>query len=131
MTSQHQPVADAMERINRAWRAGAIDELRPLLHPDIAFAVPGFVATVQGRERFLAGFADFVANAKVHAFEKPETTASEVGDTGVVCVRFEMVYERGGARYRSTGRDLWVFQRAGDGWIAVWRTMLDLTDDPA
>jgi ketosteroid isomerase-like protein len=131
MTSEHQPVAEAMARINRAWLGGAIDDLRPLVHPDVVFVVPGFAASVQGRERFLAGFADFVANARVHQLDESDVVVSEVGDTGVVCVRFEMVYERGGARYRSTGRDLWVFQRDGAGWIAVWRTMLDLTDDPA
>lgn len=46
-------------------------------------------------------------------------------DTAVVTFRYEMVYERSGKRYHSTGRDLWVFQNQGNAWIAVWRTMLD------
>jgi hypothetical protein len=42
-----------------------------------------------------------------------------------------MVYERSGGRYRSTGRDFWIFARQGDAWLAVWRTMLDLAEQPA
>ena len=32
-----------------------------------------------------------------------------VGETAVVSFAFAMVYERDGASYRATGRDLWVF----------------------
>ena len=45
--------------------------------------------------------------------------------------RFEMVYARDGGRWRSTGRDLLMFERKGDSWLAVWRTMLDLAEEPA
>ena len=53
------------------------------------------------------------------------------GDTAVVTFRYDMLYERSGQRYRSTGRDLWVFQKQGRGWIAVWRTMLDMEENDA
>jgi hypothetical protein len=42
-----------------------------------------------------------------------------------------MVYERSGERYRSIGRDLWVFQNEGGAWIAVWRTMLEMEENSA
>jgi len=42
-----------------------------------------------------------------------------------------MVYERSGERSRATGRDLWVFVRQGGEWVAIWRTMLDLAEQPA
>jgi hypothetical protein len=42
-----------------------------------------------------------------------------------------MVYERSGQSFRSTGRDLWVFQQQIGGWLAVWRTMLDMAEEPA
>jgi hypothetical protein len=49
----------------------------------------------------------------------------------VAIFQYEMVYERSGERYRSTGRDLWVFQGEGDAWIAVWRTMLEMQEEDA
>jgi hypothetical protein len=42
-----------------------------------------------------------------------------------------MVYERSGGRFRSTGRDLWVFQSQFGSWIAVWRAMLDMDENAA
>ena len=51
--------------------------------------------------------------------------------TSVVSFAYEMVYERDGRRSRATGRDLWVFARQQGGWLAVWRTMLDLAEQPA
>ena len=42
-----------------------------------------------------------------------------------------MIYERSGERYRATGRDLWVFARQDGAWLAAWRTMLDLVEEPA
>jgi hypothetical protein len=42
-----------------------------------------------------------------------------VGDTAVVSFTYEMVYERAGNRSRATGRDLWVFVRQGDEWVAI------------
>ena len=53
-----------------------------------------------------------------------------IGDTAVVTFRFEMMYEREkDKREHSTGRDLWIFARDGDQWLAVWRTMLDVVDE--
>jgi hypothetical protein len=38
-----------------------------------------------------------------------------------------MVYERAAYREVSKGRDLWGFHRHDDRWMAVWRTMMELT----
>jgi hypothetical protein len=42
-----------------------------------------------------------------------------------------MVYERSGQRNRATDRDLWVFARDGGRWLAVWRAMLNIEEQPA
>jgi len=52
------------------------------------------------------------------------------GDTSVVTFRYEMIYERDGRKYHSSGGDLWVFQKNGEEWMAVWRTMLDVKEKP-
>jgi hypothetical protein len=49
----------------------------------------------------------------------------------VITFRYDMRYERSGDRYHATGRDLWVFHRENNAWIAVWRTMLDMQEEPA
>ena len=124
-------VADEMRLINSAWMGGRVDEMEASIHPDIVMALPGVASRVQGRDALLAGFRDFCNNAAVHEFHDRDMQIDIAGRTAVVTTQYEMVYERSGARYRATGRDLWVFERHGDSCIAVWRTMLDMQENAA
>ena len=127
--SKHEDAAAVMRRINGAWLDGRVEDLGPMLHPEIVMVFPGFAGRVQGREEFLAGFHDFRLNARVHNFSDRDLQLDVAGDTAVVSYEYEMVYERAGKRYRASGRDLWVFQRQDEAWIAVWRTMVDLKEN--
>ena len=124
----HQEVAATLKRLNDAWLQGRVDDLAPFLHPDVVMVVPGFAARVQGREAMIAGFRDFEDNARVHEFKERDTQIDVAGRTAVATVAYEMVYERGGEKYRATGRDVWVFEQQDQGWVAVWRTMLDAAE---
>jgi ketosteroid isomerase-like protein len=126
--SSPEDVAIVMRRINEAWLSGRTHDLAPLVHADIVMQFPGFAGRIQGREEFIAGFEDFRNDAVVHEFLDRDRQVDVAGNTAVVTFRYEMLYERSGKRHRATGRDLWVFQRQGDAWIAVWRTMFDLAE---
>jgi uncharacterized protein (TIGR02246 family) len=123
--------AAAMRRINDSWRAGDLDALASMLHRDIVMAVPGFVARAEGRDALLAGFRDFIENARTLEFHEHDLQADVVGDVAIVTFRYDMVYERAGARSAVSGRDLWVLQKHSGAWLAVWRTLLDLEEQPA
>ena len=129
--SKEQAVATAMEQINQAWLGGRVDEMASRVHPDIIMVVPGFSGRARGREGFLDGFRGFCQSATISEFKEEDRHIDIAGDTAVVTFRYAMVYEHSGQRYRATGRDLWVFQRAGGVWLAVWRTMLDLEETAA
>jgi ketosteroid isomerase-like protein len=129
--SKHDGASTAMRQINRAWLDGQVEDLAPLVHPEIVMVFPDFAGRIQGREDFLAGFRDFCRNATIQEFREHDRQVDVAGDTAVVTFRYDMVYERSGKRYRSTGRDLWVFQKQGGAWIAVWRTMLDMEENAA
>ena len=126
--SPREDVAAAMRQINQVWLDGQVQDLAPLVHTQIVMVLPDFSGRIQGRENFLAGFADFCRNATVHEYREHDLQVDVAGDTAVCTFRYEMVYQRSGQRYRSTGRDLWVFQKQGKAWIAVWRTMLDMQE---
>jgi hypothetical protein len=132
-TDAREDVAHALRRINRGWLEGRPREMSGLIHPEIAFIMPGFGGRTRGAEAFIAGFEDFCREAKTRSFEETDHQVDVIGETAVASYAFTMVYEREGSTYRATGRDLWVFGRpAGqDGWVAVWRTMLDLREEPA
>jgi uncharacterized protein (TIGR02246 family) len=129
-----RPRADveaAMQRINAAWLGGNLEDLAAVLHPDIVMVFPGFVGRVQGRDALVAGFEDFRDNARLEDFRESEIDIDVAGDTAVVTFLYEMLYERSSQRYRATGRDMWIFERRGPEWLAVWRTMLDVQETPA
>jgi uncharacterized protein (TIGR02246 family) len=123
--------AAAMQRINRTWLNRRPEDLAALFHPEITLVFPGFAGRALGREAIVAGFVDFCGNATVQEYRETDQQVDVVGDTAVVSFAYEMVYERSGQRSRATGRDLWVFIQQGGEWLAIWRTMLDLAEQPA
>ncbi len=129
--TMQEAVSAAMQRINRTWLDRRPEDLVPLLHPDMTLVFPGFAGRAEGREAIVASFADFCGNATVHEYREANHQADVIGDTAVVSFTYDMVYERSGKRSHATGRDLWVFVRQVGEWIAVWRTMLDLAEQPA
>jgi ketosteroid isomerase-like protein len=129
--SKREDVAAAMRLINQAWRNGQVEDLAQMVHPEIVMVFPDFTGSIQGREDFLAGFRDFCQNATIQEFREHDHHIDVAGDTAVVTFRYNMVYARSGERYHSTGRDLWVFQKQGRAWIAVWRTMFGIEENAA
>ena len=123
-----ETVLDAMTAINRTWLERRPQELASRFHPDITIVFPGFQGRTRGRDAAVAGFVEFCAAAEVLEYREVDPQAEVVGDTAVVSVRYEMLYTLGGTRYQAAGRDLWVFARHGEDWLAVWRTMLETTE---
>jgi uncharacterized protein (TIGR02246 family) len=124
----HAAVAAAMREINRAWLERNAQDIEQLVHPDVVMALPGSAQRVAGREAFVGGFRDFSENATVLHFQEDDLQVDVIGGTAVVSFAYEMTYERSGARYRATGRDMWVFEKRNRSWLAVWRTMLDVDE---
>jgi hypothetical protein len=127
---ENERVLDALRAINQAWLNGRPHEMSLLIHPDVTMVFPGFSGRIIGRDAFIAGFEEFCGSAKLRSFQDRDHQVDVVETTAVANFAFEMVYEREGSSYRATGRDLWVFARQDASWIAVWRTMLDLHEDP-
>ena len=119
-------VTNVLRQINQAWLTGRFDELESHVHPDFVLVHPGFAERNAGCDDFIEGHREFHNSATVHEFQESEHQVDVVGNTAVATFRFEMVYQRLGERYRSTGRDLWVLHLQGDEWLAVWRTILDV-----
>jgi uncharacterized protein (TIGR02246 family) len=128
--SEGNAVAATMDLINKAWLDGDPEAMAPCLHADIVMVFPGFEGRIAGRDSFIAGFHDFVDHAVVHEYQEAGRQIDTIGNTAVVTFSFKMIYERGGQKYRSTGRDVWIFQKTGTEWLAVWRTMLDVNEEP-
>ena len=122
-------VHNVMAAINRAWRENRPSEMYPYLHPDVTMALPSFRGKVEGRSVLLDGFSDFCTNARVLEYAERDEEVDVVGNVAVVHYHFDMLFERASSRVRSSGRDVWVFERVGGVWFAVWRTMVDVREE--
>ncbi len=128
---QSNDVATVLRKINQCWLEGRPRAMSPFIHPDIVLIFPGFAGRISGRDAFLDGFADFCENARTVSFQESEHQIDQVAGAAIASFHFDMVYEREGSRYHSTGRDLWVFTRHAGEWLACWRTMVDVREEPA
>jgi ketosteroid isomerase-like protein len=124
----HNQVGRTLKELNQAWVRGQFDRLRQFLHPDVVIATPGFGERVRGSDAYVSGHRDFVESATIHAFSESASEADIIEDIAVVNYRYELDYERSGKRYASTGRDLYVLRNTEDGWLVVWRTILDVDE---
>jgi len=118
-----------MRGIFRAWRDGRPADMKPHLDEGIVMVFPGSGERVQGAAAMLAGFEAFVARAVTESVDVVDRQVDVVGDQAIASYDYRMTYRRDGRRYRASGRDLWVFARQDGRWRAVWRTMLDLSED--
>ena len=123
-------VGETLTRINRIFREGGWRELESYVADDIVMVFPGFQGRSEGKEAFLAGFRAMAENAKVHEFEESDRQIDVFRDMAVASFAFEVVYQREGRKYKGSGRDFWVFERRGEDWRAVWRTMLEMHEEP-
>ncbi|MGH9773168.1 MAG: nuclear transport factor 2 family protein [Candidatus Acidiferrales bacterium] len=126
---QRGRVATLMQGINQAWLRNQITGLESKIHPDIVVVFPKFSGRSQGREAFIDAFRQFCQSTTVQEFRVEEQQIDVVGCTAAINYGYRMLYERSGVQYRSSGRDLWIFQLERGEWVAVWRTMLDIQED--
>lgn len=118
-----------LEEINTAWTAGRAADLAPYFHPDIVLVAPGFAQRTAGRDACIQSFADFSQNATVQDFTTADFFIDHWGDTAVATYRYDITYTMKDTQFHDTGTDLYVFQRNGGGWQAVWRTMTDVQSE--
>ncbi len=128
MNKIERQVHDTINAINDAWRSGKPAEMTAHLHPNIVMKLPGSSGQITGREALIASFKEFCTNAKVLEYKESDEQITVKGNCAVATISFEMLYERATYRERSKGRDIWVFEKDADQWVAVWRTMADLDE---
>jgi ketosteroid isomerase-like protein len=128
--NDQKELSAALDRIIKAGMNGRTDGLDRVLDDQVVMVFPGFDRRAQGKSAMIGGFEDFAANAEVHEHRETDEQIDVIGDIAVASYRFEIIYSRDSIIYRCTGRDLWVFQRSQGRWLAVWRTMLEMEEEP-
>jgi hypothetical protein len=116
-------VRHILARINDSWRYGQLDHLDECFHPDMVIVGPGYQELARGREACVAGYRAFLSDCAVRAYRESDLAIREWGGVAVATYTWEMDYEQGGRQPREVGTDLYLFERWGESWRAVWRAV--------
>ena len=124
-------VLRVLDRIQRAWREGPLEEMAPLLDPEITFVFPGFSMRLTGRDRLLESYREFLSSSRLRSYREDRRSVIGGRNAALVEIAFDMTYARDGQDWRVHGIELWGLERRGEGWIAFFRTMQELTEEKA
>jgi uncharacterized protein (TIGR02246 family) len=127
MDAIQQAVWRIIQQINAAWLRGRPEELLGLFHERFTIVDSEGRRLGEGRSACVDSYRDFAAAATVTDFQGAEPQVDVFDATAVVTYRFEIAYTMGGQPHRDVGRDLFVLERTGDRWLAVWRQLVDQT----
>lgn len=123
-------VLHVLDRIQRAWRSGAPEDMAPVLDPDVTFVFPGFSMRLTGRDALIESYREFNATSRLRSYREDRRTVVGGATAALAEIAFDMTYTREGRDWRAHGIELWVLERRPAGWIAFWRTMQELTEEP-
>jgi len=123
-----QAIRDLIDRMNRAWLEGPVEEMAAELdacfHPAIVIRGGDLQVNAAGKELCIQSYIDFLATAVVHRcmIDAPEIDLA--GDTAIAVYGWEMTYETEGQTYEEAGSDILALARFDVGWLITWRAML-------
>ncbi|NIV71622.1 DUF4440 domain-containing protein [Candidatus Saccharibacteria bacterium] len=119
-----QEIWQIVQELNVTWVEGNPGKLDRFFHPDMVIVSPDFQQRIEGRDACVQSYKDFSTQATIHNFKELDAAVEVFGDTAIVSYAFQISYEMNGKRFVDTGRDIFVFVRRGNQWLAVWRTLL-------
>ena len=120
MTPAELEVWQTVEALNRAWTTGRVEELERYFHEEVVAITPTDRERVEGRQACIAGWAEFVRQAKILDWKESEPRVRVFGDdAAVVTYYYDMLAVMGGKEIRLAGRDMFFMVKEDDRWVAV------------
>ena len=120
---QRERIRTIAENLNRAWMASDWDQLKEFFREKMVMVAPGLRQRLEGRAACVRSFQEFQEQAEVQSFQEADWQIDILGETAVAIYNFEIAYKLDGELYNETGHETLLFQREGDRWLVVWRTL--------
>jgi hypothetical protein len=128
-----QQVREVVERMNRAWLEGAIEDLPAALeacfHPAIKIRGGDLQVHGDGKAACIQSYLDFLQSATVHRCVIEPAEIDVAGDAAMAIYGWEMTYETEGRTYTESGSDILALARVDGRWLITWRAMLPAISD--
>jgi Domain of unknown function (DUF4440) len=124
-----QEILIALETINDAWRSQNTDAVNAALsscfHPEMVIKDAKLTTVASGREACVQSYVDFVRQARVSNFQQGDPEIHLFPDLAIASYNWRIVYSLNGKEHDERGYDIFVFVRAEEKWLAVWRAALN------
>lgn len=128
-----QAIRDLIDRMNRAWLEGPVEELPTALdacfHPAMVIRGGDLQVHGVGKEACIQSYVDFMSTAVVHRCTLEPAEIDIAGDSAMAVYGWEMTYEISGQTYDESGSDILALARGDSGWRITWRAMLPAFSD--
>jgi hypothetical protein len=121
MTPTEIEVWQTVVALNRTWTSGNPEQLVDYFHADIVAITPTDPHRLEGREACIAGWTEFVEQAKVIEWKERDPLVTFFGDSAVVTYYYEARVEMGGKVVELTGRDMLFMVKENGKRLRVWR----------
>jgi hypothetical protein len=129
-SEEKEEIRSLLRAINRAWVEGQPEKLNDYFHEDMVIAQPGGPVYGRGKKKSVESYKDFLSRANIIKFKDAEPQIEIWDNTAVASYSFELTYTLDGKELNDSGVDLFIFSRRGDRWLAVWRALLPLPENP-
>jgi ketosteroid isomerase-like protein len=113
-----------VERLDRCWMQGRLQDLDAFLAEDVVFVAPGGKRRGEGIAQAIESYRQFTSHARVSRFETNDYVVTRRGGTAIVEYAWQMTWVAAEAEHSETGRDVLVLARRDDNWRVVWRTQI-------
>lgn len=121
-------IRNVLSRINDAWLNQRGEAMTAILNEcfaeDVVMRGPDFAFVGRGRDLIVKSYHDFITQAEVKKFSQDEPEIDLAGETAAAQYKWTMTYVLNGQEYTERGRDIFVFARRDQKWLAVWRAIL-------
>jgi ketosteroid isomerase-like protein len=128
-----QEIRALIDRMNRAWLEGPIEELPKALdscfHPAMVIRGGDLQVHGAGKEACIQSYVDFARTAEVRECNLEEPSIDLAGDTAVAVYGWEMTWEMDGQTHHEAGSDILALARGESGWRITWRALLPSIPD--
>ncbi len=123
-----QQIRELIDRMNRAWLEGPIEEVAAVLdtcfHPAMVIRGGDLQINSAGKEECIQSYLDFLGSSAVQKCVLEDPAIDLAGDTAMAVYGWEMTYEQEGQTYAEAGSDILALARFDVGWLITWRAML-------
>jgi len=113
-----------ISEINNSWLKNDLKNLNGYFHDDMIIVDSNFNKLASNKKECIASYKSFINQAKILNYKEYEININIAGNTAIINYIFDITWEVNGLTSSEKGRDVFVFEKLNNKWLAVWRTIL-------